>query len=205
MDRAYNLSSVTSMEDKWTAIVSGGQAKLQAAIQCGGLSAVKSRVIINILEQVHARYGVYSLEHLHSETDEDAIMRELLSFKGVGPKTASCVLLFCLGRHSFAVDTHVWRITGLLRWRPREASRDETHLHLDARIPDEEKYGLHVLLVTHGKRCAECKAGGRDEGKCPLRREFKKKAKKTDEEGEDDEKAKKEEETSVKVEDIEEV
>lgn len=32
-------------------------------------------------------------------------MEELCSFDLVGVKTASCVLLFCLGRDSFAVDT----------------------------------------------------------------------------------------------------
>ena len=39
-------------------------------------------------------------------------------------------------------------------------------------IPDEDKYGLHILLVTHGKRCEECKAGGKNLGKCELRKAF---------------------------------
>ncbi|KAL2108120.1 hypothetical protein VUR80DRAFT_4265 [Thermomyces stellatus] len=163
MDEAYGGS------DNWEAIVAGGTAKLQEAIRCGGLSATKSRVIMSILSQVKARYGRYSLDHLFGSSNEDA-MRELISFDGVGPKTASCVLLFCLGRASFAVDTHVWRITGLLGWRPRTASRDETHAHLDVRIPDGEKYGLHVLLVTHGRVCEECRAGGKNLGKCELRK-----------------------------------
>ncbi|EXJ81558.1 hypothetical protein A1O1_07622 [Capronia coronata CBS 617.96] len=167
MDKVYGGS------DKWDAIVAGGQAKLQEAIKCGGLSAVKSKVIISILKQSYEKYGVYSLDHLHQASSEDA-MREMLSFQGVGPKTASCVLLFCLQRESFAVDTHVWRITGLLGWRPKSASRDETHAHLDARIPDEDKYGLHILLVTHGKRCEECRAGGKNLGKCELRKAFRK-------------------------------
>ncbi|ROV93939.1 hypothetical protein VSDG_06278 [Cytospora chrysosperma] len=167
MDKVYGRS------DKWDAIVKGGQAKLQEAIKCGGLSVVKSKVIIGLLEQVHARYGRYSLDHLHAASSGDA-MTEMLSFQGVGPKTASCVLLFCLRRESFAVDTHVWRITGLLGWRPAKASRDETHQHLDARIPDEDKYGLHILLVSHGKRCDECKAGGKNLGKCELRKAFRK-------------------------------
>jgi endonuclease III len=101
-------------------------------------------------------------------------MSEMLSFQGVGPKTASCVLLFCLQRESFAVDTHVWRISGLLGWRPKEASRDDTHAHLDVRIPDEDKYGLHILMVTHGKKCDECRAGGKNLGKCELRMAFRK-------------------------------
>jgi endonuclease III len=165
MDKAYGGSN------EWEAIVAGGQSKLQEAIKCGGLSVVKSRVIISILNQVYEKYGKYSLDHLHTASSEVA-MTEMLSFQGVGPKTASCVLLFCLQRESFAVDTHVWRITGLLGWRPMSASRDETHQHLDVMIPDEDKYGLHILLVTHGKRCEECKAGGKRIGKCELRKAF---------------------------------
>ncbi|MBE3045812.1 hypothetical protein IMZ48_25365 [Candidatus Bathyarchaeota archaeon] len=163
MDAAYGGS------DNWEAIVAGGTSKLEEAIRCGGLSAIKSKVIIGVLSEVKERYGHYSLDHLFKESNEDA-MKELIGFKGVGPKTASCVLLFCLRRESFAVDTHVWRITGQLGWRPRTASRDETHAHLDVRIPDEDKYGLHILLVTHGRRCGECKAGGKSLGKCELRK-----------------------------------
>ena len=81
--------------------------------------------------------------------------------------------MFCLQRDDFAVDTHVHRITGLLNWRPKKANREQTYAHLNKRIPDEHKYGLHILFVTHGKRCDECKAGGRNAGKCELRRAFK--------------------------------
>lgn len=192
MDKAYGRS------DKWEAIAEGGQARLQEAIKCGGLSVVKSKVILSILEQVRARYGEYSLDHLHEASSEDA-MTEMLSFQGVGPKTASCVLLFCLRRESFAVDTHVHRITGLLGWRPAKASRDETHQHLDAMIPDEDKYGLHILLVSHGKKCEECRAGGRNLGKCELRKAFRK-GKLAGEAGED---VKEEEEEEIKIKDEE--
>ncbi|KEY64876.1 hypothetical protein S7711_03869 [Stachybotrys chartarum IBT 7711] len=189
MDAAYGGS------DKWDRIAQGGQKKLQEAIQSGGLSVVKSRAILRILEQVHERYGAYSLDHLFQASDDDA-MREMLSFQGVGPKTASCVLLFCLRRESFAVDTHVHRITGLLGWRPDAASRDEAHAHLDAMIPDAEKYALHVLLISHGKNCDECKAGGRSVGKCELRRAFRKGKM----QGEAGEEVKKEEEEVVEEE-----
>ncbi|TEA15274.1 putative DNA glycosylase [Colletotrichum sidae] len=166
-----SMDTVYGGSDEWEKIVEGGVPKLQEAIKCGGLSAVKSKVIVGILNQVKEKYGSYSLDHLFNASNEDA-MQELISFQGVGPKTASCVLLFCLQRESFAVDTHVWRITGLLGWRPKSASRDETHAHLDVRIPDEDKYGLHILLVKHGKVCSECKAGGKSIGKCELRKAF---------------------------------
>lgn len=190
MDKAYGRS------DNWEAIVAGGREKLQAAIKCGGLSVVKSKVILSILEQVHARYGEYSLDHLHKTNSEEA-MCEMLSFQGVGPKTASCVLLFCLRRESFAVDTHVYRITGLLGWRPPGATREETHAHLDAQIPDEDKFGLHILLVSHGKKCEECRAGGKSTGKCELRKAFRKGKL----HGEAGEEVKQEEEAVVKNED----
>jgi endonuclease III len=165
MDKVYGRS------DDWEAIVKGGKAKLEDAIRCGGLAVVKSKVILSILEQAHAKYGTYSLDHLHKASTDDAY-KEMLSFQGVGPKTASCVLLFCLRRESFAVDTHVWRIAGLLGWRPKDAGREATQAHLDVRVPDEDKYGLHVLMITHGKNCEECKAGGKNVGKCELRKAF---------------------------------
>ncbi|KXJ87005.1 DNA glycosylase [Microdochium bolleyi] len=152
-----SMDAVYGGSDRWEDILAGGEAKLQKAIQCGGLSVVKSRVIISILRQCKEKYGKYSLDHLFQATNDEA-MTEMLGFQGVGPKTASCVLLFCLRRESFAVDTHVHRITGLLGWRPPGASRDEAHAHLDARVPDEDKYGLHILLVTHGKKCDDSRA-----------------------------------------------
>ncbi|EFY99830.1 HhH-GPD superfamily base excision DNA repair protein [Metarhizium robertsii] len=166
MDEEYGGS------DKWEEIANGGQARLEKSIQTGGLAATKSKVIIGILQQTKAKYGLYSLDHLFEASDEDA-MKEMISFQGVGPKTASCVLLFCLQRPSFAVDTHVHRITGLLGWRPAAAGREETQAHLDAVVPDEEKYPLHVLFVTHGRQCEECKAGGSNAKTCELRRVFK--------------------------------
>lgn len=39
--------------------------------------------------------------------DDTEIKEELSRFKGVGPKTIACVLMFCLQRKEFPVDTHV--------------------------------------------------------------------------------------------------
>ncbi|CDZ97448.1 NTH [Phaffia rhodozyma] len=111
-----------------------------------------------------------SLDYVHQMDDEHA-MKELESFKGVGPKTASCVLLFCLNRDSFAVDTHVFRLSKQLGWVPAKANRETTYEHLDVRIPGELKYALHVLLIAHGKSCSRCAAGHTTRpslGPCPL-------------------------------------
>ncbi|KAI1476550.1 DNA glycosylase [Daldinia eschscholtzii] len=197
MDAEYGSGD---SEERWAAIANGGAAKLEKAIARGGLGGVKSRVIVDILNQVKQRYGKYSLDHLlklEARGDDEEAMKELISFRGVGPKTASCVLLFCVGRASFAVDTHVYRLTGMMGWRPATASRDEAFSHLDARVPDDLKYGLHVLLIEHGRTCAECKAGGKSLGKCELRKAFRGKGGKTKDEEEEEE----EEEEMVRIKD----
>ena len=51
-----------------------------------------------------AKQNIISLDHLHLLSTDDAISK-MLTYPGIGPKTASCVALFCLQRPSFAVDT----------------------------------------------------------------------------------------------------
>ena len=86
--------------------------------------------------------------------------------------------MFAMGRESFAVDTHVWRLTKALSWVPESATRDQTFNHLDLRIPGHLKFPLHTLLVLHGRSCENCSAGGIvasekkraiKESDCPLR------------------------------------
>lgn len=148
-----------------------GAPAIAKAIYQGGLSQVKSRVMLGILDTLAAGPHGLSLEHLRQMNDADA-KAALEAFDGVGPKTASCVLLFCLDRESFAVDTHVHRIAKRLSWVPQTATRDQTHDHLEELVPAALKYPLHVLLVTHGKCCLDCAANGRPQrpplGPCPL-------------------------------------
>ncbi|KAH6710802.1 HhH-GPD family base excision DNA repair protein [Leptodontidium sp. MPI-SDFR-AT-0119] len=85
-------------------------------------------------------------------------MGEMMKFKGIGVKTSSCVLLFCMKIPSFAVDTHVWRHCKWLGWVPEKANRDQTYSHCEVRVPDHLKYSLHQLLIMHGKKCYRCKS-----------------------------------------------
>lgn len=111
-----------------------------------------------------AQQNIISLDHIHLLSTDDAI-NKMLSYPGIGPKTASCVALFCLQRPSFAVDTHVFRLCQYLSWIPKTAKkgqpkvdRNTTYSHCDVRIPDEYKYPLHQLLIKHGKTCPRCRA-----------------------------------------------
>lgn len=104
-----------------------------------------------------ANKQVLSLDFMHGLTADEAMM-EFVKYPGIGVKTASCVILFCLQRPSFAVDTHVWRFCKWLKWVPEGATRDQTFSHCEVRIPNEMKYSLHQLFIRHGKTCGRCRA-----------------------------------------------
>lgn len=109
-----------------------------------------------LAEIERSKQHILSLDHLHSYS-KDAAMEALLRFPGVGVKTSSCTILFCLSRPSFAVDTHVHRLCSWLGWIPPKATRDQAFFHLDTKIPDEHKYALHVLMWQHGVACPSCR------------------------------------------------
>ncbi|CAG8896784.1 unnamed protein product [Penicillium egyptiacum] len=98
-----------------------------------------------------------SLNHLHNLTTEEA-MTDLIKYPGIGPKTAACVILFCLQRPCFAVDTHIFRLCRWLGWIPARANEVTAFSHLEVRIPDHLKYSLHQLFIRHGKTCPRCRA-----------------------------------------------
>jgi endonuclease-3 len=170
MKKTYG--SVFAYEDIYT----GGPEKLQETIRCGGLHVRKTKIIFSILEDVKRRYGRWDLDHLLGASDEDA-MKELMSYKYVGPKSAFVVMGWCLKRNRFTVDTHVYRIAGLWGWRPKEATREKTQSHLDAVIPVELKFKLHFFLIQHGRTCPACRGGSKGDQPCEVRAEVKKQCK----------------------------
>jgi adenine-specific DNA glycosylase len=126
----------------------------------------KSGIIQGLLNQVYEeRDGELSLEHLRDLSTEEA-KQELTKYKGIGPKTASCVLMFNMKRADFPVDTHVHRVSTRLGF-VRGTTREQTYAFMNATMPDEIKRDMHVLLIRHGKQI--CKARGPKCGECVLR------------------------------------
>ncbi|KFY84646.1 hypothetical protein V500_09134 [Pseudogymnoascus sp. VKM F-4518 (FW-2643)] len=100
---------------------------------------------------------ILSLQYMHGLTPDEA-MDEFTKYPGIGVKTASCVILFCLRRPSFAVDTHVHRLCRWLKWIPENANENKAFSHCEVRIPNEYKYSLHQLFIRHGRTCGRCRA-----------------------------------------------
>ncbi|XP_042409704.1 putative DNA glycosylase At3g47830 [Zingiber officinale] len=128
---------------------------VEDAIRCGGLAVTKAASIKNILRALKEKRGEICLEYLRS-LSVDEIKAELSKFKGIGPKTVACVLMFQLQRDDFPVDTHVFRITRDIGWIPIKANREQAYIHLNNKIPNHLKFDLNCLLVTHGRLCHRC-------------------------------------------------
>ncbi|XP_078175242.1 DNA glycosylase superfamily protein isoform X1 [Carex rostrata] len=143
----------------WNQVLDAESDVLEDAIRCGGLARTKAGRIKSILKTLKEKKGDFCLEYLRGLSIE-VVKTELSQFKGIGPKTflqVACVLMFYLQKNDFPVDTHVFQITKGIGWIPTTASRETAYLHLNKRIPNELKFDLNCLFVTHGKLCRSCK------------------------------------------------
>jgi endonuclease III len=75
--------------------------------------------------------------------------------KGVGPKTAACVLLFGCKRPVFPMDTHIFRIARRLGLIPDKGSDAQAHRQMEQLIPKGKHYSLHINLILHGRRICQ--------------------------------------------------
>jgi endonuclease-3 len=147
----------------WRLLMEAPVEEIEREIAVGGLAKQKAPRIKAALEAVWAARGGFDLEFLRDLPLDEARawLREL---KGVGPKTAACVLMFALGRPALPVDTHVHRVAQRLAFVPPEATAERAHDLLEAVLPSEMVYPFHIALIKHGRRlcrarrplCLEC-------------------------------------------------
>ncbi|KAL4584976.1 hypothetical protein LXL04_009589 [Taraxacum kok-saghyz] len=166
------FSSLKSAFATWDDVLAADSKCIEDAIRCGGLAPTKASCIKNMLSCLLEKRGKLCLEYLH-DLSIDEIKTELSQFKGIGPKTVACVLMFNLQQDDFPVDTHIFQIAKAIGWVPIDSDTKRTYLHLNTRIPNELKFDLNCLLFTHGKVCKLCtRKEGKQEKKetesCPL-------------------------------------
>jgi endonuclease-3 len=137
--------------DDFAAIEAADHDELVETIRVAGLPDQKAERIQRALGAIREETGgAYSLAFLDAMPTDEA-KDWLTDIKGVGPKTASVVLNFHFGKPTMAVDTHVERVSKRFGLVPESASNQRAHDVLDAVVPDELTYPLHVLLIRHGR------------------------------------------------------
>lgn len=124
---------------------------IEAAIKSGGLAKQKSVRIKELLNEIHKRRGSLDLAFLKTAPLEEA-SAFLGSFKGVGPKTVACTLLFAFNRPLFPIDTHIFRIARRLGLIPEKCSDEEAHQLMSELIPPTRYFEVHINLIRLGRQ-----------------------------------------------------
>ena len=148
----------------WEEVAKLTPSKIEKLIKVAGLGKQKSRAIKNFLSTLLKEEGSISLDYLRKKKDEE-ILDELVSFPGVGVKTASCVLLFSLRKNFCPVDTHVHRTTNRIGI-VKTSSPDKTFVILNKNMPDGIAHQFHTNLIRLGREI--CKPTKPSCSICPL-------------------------------------
>lgn len=122
-----------------------GEDALKSHIKTIGLYHTKAKNIIKTAQML-----VDTLNGYVPNTKE-----ALITLPGVGVKTANVVLNIAFGKETFAVDTHVFRVsnrTGLAPGKTPEAVEKK----LDLVVPAPYRLHAHHWLILHGRYV--CKA-----------------------------------------------
>jgi len=147
----------------WQEVLEAPVDELAETIRSGGLAQQKAPRIQAALRRIQAERGEFEIDFLADLPVAEGL-RWLTSFSGVGPKTASIVLLFCFNKPAFPVDTHVRRVTRRLGLAGPKDSAEKIKGIWEALVPVEWYYPLHLNLISHGRevcrarmpRCEVC-------------------------------------------------
>lgn len=145
----------------WEDLISASEEEIAEAIRSGGLGNIKARRIKEALIAIMEKRKNLDLSHLKEIPTQEALSF-LTKLKGVGPKTAACVLLFSFGKPVLPVDTHIHRVSKRLSLIGN-ADRLKAHKILQQMVPEEQVYSFHINMIEHGRRickpkpkCLEC-------------------------------------------------
>jgi endonuclease III len=158
--RAY--AAMRARFPEWSDVRDADVRELEEVLRPGGLAAQKAPRIQAVLREL-SDGGPPRLDWAGDLGPADAMAR-LVGLPGVGPKTASCVLLFSLDVPVMPVDTHVGRVSRRLGLIPEGMADGPAHAALTALVPDARMLEAHLLFITHGRRtclarrprCGEC-------------------------------------------------
>lgn len=88
---------------------------------------------------------------------------ELMSIKGIGPKTANIVLAFAFGKDALPIDTHCHRIPNRLGWISTRTP-EQTEIKLSQLLPKQYWKDFNAIFVQFGQTickpisplCSQC-------------------------------------------------
>lgn len=141
-DKGVNKATgpLFAVADTPEAMAALGEDRIRAYIKTIGLYRNKAK-------NVHA-LSVMLRDRFNSEVpqDRDTLMR----LPGVGRKTANVVMNEAFGVATFAVDTHVFRLSNRTGLAPGKTVL-EVEKKLEKRVPEPYRLHAHHWLILHGR------------------------------------------------------
>jgi endonuclease-3 len=138
---------------------------LERSLKVAGLYRNKSRVIKQVSEEVVQKYRGDLNRILALPLGE--ARKQLLEFRGVGPKTADVLLLFTAKKSTIPVDTHVNRVSKRLGLAPKGGDYEDVRQALQSLFDPKDYLAVHLLLIMSGRKY--CKARKPLCNECPLK------------------------------------
>ena len=137
------------------AMVEFGEQRLREAIKTIGLFNMKAKNVVALSRMLVEQYA--------GEVPPDR--DKLMALPGVGRKTANVVMNTAFGAETFAVDTHIFRVSNRTGLAPGKDPL-EVELKLEKVTPAPYRLGAHHWLILHGRYV--CKAGKPECWRCVI-------------------------------------
>ena len=152
----------------WEAIRDAPVDELAETISPANFASAKAPNIQKVLKQIITERGSPSIDFLATYSVE-AAMQWLTALPGVGPKTASLVLLFCFAKPVLPVDTHVYRVSQRIGLFGPKVDANKAHQVLLTLLPADAYilYNYHINMLRHGQRI--CTWNNPKCPRCPLK------------------------------------
>jgi endonuclease-3 len=151
----------------WEEVRDAPVGELAEAIAESNYAEQRAPRIQEVLRRIIAERGSADIDFLRDMPLEEA-MTWLTDLPGVGPKTASLVLLFCFARPVMPVDTHVHRVSQRVGLIGPKVDATAAHPLLLALFPPDPQilFTFHIDTLRHGQKI--CVWATPRCGRCPL-------------------------------------
>ena len=136
-----------------TSLANAKQKDVETVIKSIGFYKNKAKNIIGAAQTVQKKY----------KGKVPSTAKELRDLPGVGPKVASCMLVYAFDKPAIPVDTHVYKVSNRLGW-VKTKTPEKTQIALEKLIPKRYWKIVNEVLVLHGQkiclsqrpRCSKC-------------------------------------------------
>ena len=130
--------------------------KLEKLIYSSGYYKKKARILKDVSKELIKRFN--------SEVPDNK--EELLSIKGIGPKTANIVLCFAYGKKVIPIDVHCNRFPNRMGW-VKTKTPEQTEQELMKILPKRYWKEFNTVVILHGQNickslsplCSKCLVG----------------------------------------------